>query len=80
MMRKVKIRTPAGKIAIHFKKRKTQPAKCASCGKILHGVPRVTSTKIKKLSKSEKRPTRIFGGYFCPACTEALLRERARQV
>jgi len=50
-------------------------AHCAICKKQLHGVPR---KKLRKLSKSEKKPSRIFGGYLCSSCSREKLKERIR--
>jgi len=37
---------------------------CAICGKKLQGVPKPS----KKLSKTEKRPSVMFGGILCSVC------------
>jgi len=79
-MLKVKKRVPSGRIVVHFKKKKPKVAKCAKCKKPLHGVPRLTPDEIKKLSKTEKRPERPFGGHLCPACSRKLFKERARSL
>jgi large subunit ribosomal protein L34e len=52
--------------------------KCAICKKVLHGLPRLN--KFRKLSKSEKRVSRIFGGYLCSKCTREVLKESARKL
>lgn len=50
-------------------------AHCAICKKQLHGVPRKNH---RKLSKSEKKPNRIFGGYLCSSCSREKLKEKIR--
>jgi large subunit ribosomal protein L34e len=52
--------------------------KCAICKKVLHGLPRLN--KFRKLSKSKKRVSRIFGGYLCSKCTREVLKEKVRKL
>lgn len=77
---KVKRRTPTGKNVMHKRKERPAKAKCANCGSLLHGTPRFVQNNIGKLSKSEKRPNRSYGGYLCSKCGRELLRERARSI
>lgn len=79
-IKKIKIKTPGGRIVIREKKRRPKAALCARCKKPLSGVVRDIPSKIKKLSKTERRPSRIYGGYLCLDCTKELLRERARVI
>ena len=79
-MPKVKRRTPTGRVVTKIKRKKTKAAKCALCGKPLHGVPRLNPVELGKLAKSEKRPERAYGGYYCSACSKELLREKARKI
>ena len=46
----------------------------------LHGMSRALEGQMKKISKSEKMPERIYGGYYCAKCTREILREKARKV
>ncbi|ABU82373.1 50S ribosomal protein L34e [Ignicoccus hospitalis] len=66
--RRVYKRTPGGKTVVHFEKRKPKAARCAICGRPLGGVPRGRPVEIRKLSKTERRPERPYGGYICHAC------------
>ena len=79
-MPKVKVRTPGGRIVIRRKKKRHKYAKCAGCGKRLHGVPTGPQVKIRKLAKSKKRPSRPYGGYYCSSCMRELFREKARKI
>lgn len=79
-MPKFKRRLPSGRIVIRIKRKKTGIARCASCGKILHGIPRLHSVKMRKLAKTKKRIERAFGGYYCTACSRELFREKARKI
>lgn len=67
-LRKVFKKTPGGRNKISYEKRKPQVAKCADCGKGLIGIPRLRPKKMQKLAKTEKRPERPYGGYYCSAC------------
>lgn len=77
---KVKRRTTSGKITIHQRKERPAMARCANCKEELHGIPRRTPSKFKKLSLSERRPKRPYGGYLCSNCTREIFRGMARGV
>jgi len=79
-MPKIKRRIPSGRIIIKEKRKRVSVAKCANCGKILHGVPRLQASKMKKLAKSKKRPNRPYAGYLCSRCVRELFRERIRSI
>ncbi len=68
---------PGGRRKLHLYKHKHVKPRCASCGSLLQGVPRDVR-EFRKLSKSQKRPERKFGGYLCHKCTERLIRDKVR--
>ncbi len=74
------VRTPGGRIVIHYFKRRPNPAKCALCKRELHGVPRLRPSKLRQLPKSLRKPTRPFGGNLCPKCLEKLLKKAVREA
>ncbi len=77
-LRRRKIRTPGGRTASRFEKRRPSPARCAICGRILNGVPRLRPVDLRKLPKTSRRPERPYGGYICPQCLAKLLKEAVR--
>lgn len=58
-----------GVYTIRKAKKKTRYAKCALCGTKLAGVPRGTRVEIRRLKKSQRSPSRPFGGQLCSTCT-----------
>ena len=72
-------KTPGGVNVLRYKKKKPGKHVCAECGAILHGVPRGRPFEIKKLSKSQKRPNRPFGGNLCPKCAREHFKNEARK-
>lgn len=73
-LKKVKRRTPGRRVVIHFRREKTGKHVCALCGKPLHGVPHGRRpAQVRKLSKSERRPERLFGGVLCSECVRKVL-------
>ena len=78
-MRKMKKRVPGSRTKLVYKREKTGTHKCANCGKELHGMKKLTASQIRKLSKTERRPTRPYGGYLCSECTRELFKDRARK-
>jgi len=79
-LRRVKVRTPGGKLKTHYKRRKPSIAKCRDCGKPLSGVPRLRPADLRKLPKTKRRPQRMFGGNLCSACMREFLREKVRSL
>ncbi|HEW64162.1 50S ribosomal protein L34e [Fervidicoccus fontis] len=77
---KVKIRTPGGINKIHYKERKRSLHRCMYCGRPLGGTPNGSYVEIKRLSKTKKRPNRIFGGVVCPECLAKIIKNEARKL
>jgi len=77
--RKIFVKTPGGRVKIHYREYKPGKAKCASCKSPLAGVPSGSHNKIANLPKSQKRPERPYGGNLCSACTRLLLKAKARE-
>lgn len=78
-LRKVYVRTPGGGRAVHYRYKKPKIAHCSKCGAILKGVPRERPYNLKKLSKTQRRPERPYGGVLCSRCMRSLFIERARK-
>jgi large subunit ribosomal protein L34e len=74
-----KVKTPAARIVTHYSQRKPKQAHCGDCGGKLKGVPRATPEQMKKLSKTERRPERPFGGVLCSSCTRNKIKQAVRQ-
>ncbi|MCL7392114.1 MAG: 60S ribosomal protein L34 [Thaumarchaeota archaeon] len=60
-----KVRTPGGRLVIHYFDERPGAPRCGICGKLLHGI-RVESPS--KTSKSERTVSRIYGGNVCASC------------
>jgi large subunit ribosomal protein L34e len=76
--RRISVRTPSGRLVVHYEKRRPGAAKCSVCGRPLNGVPPLRPSEMSKLAKTEKRPERMYGGAVCPSCLARGLREAAR--
>lgn len=63
-------RSPGGETRVHYFKKQPKKAHCAECGAILAGVPAKRPYQIRKLTKSQRRPERIFGGNLCAQCVD----------
>ena len=79
-LRRKYVRTPGGRIVLHYFKKRPNPAKCAICKKELHGVPRLRPAKLRQLPKSSKRPTRPYGGTICSTCLQKLIKNAVREA
>jgi len=71
-----RVTTPGGTVKIHYTKKKPGIARCAECKKPLHGVPRGLPSEIAKLTKTQKRPDRPYGGNLCPPCTRKHIKSK----
>ena len=78
-MRKVFVRTPGSRTTVHYKSRKPSKAVCV-CGAPLKGVPNLIPSKMGKLSKSQKKPERPYGGNLCSRCMRIVLKEKTREI
>lgn len=77
-MRRVYVKTPGGKVNIHYRKRKHAKLRCHKCDNVLAGTQSFSSKIKNKLSKSEKRPERPYGGVLCSKCMRNLIIKKAR--
>ncbi|MFH1257203.1 MAG: 50S ribosomal protein L34e [Candidatus Diapherotrites archaeon] len=72
-------KTPGGKTKTHYFKGKGSKHECASCGKQLHGVPHSRKNfEVRNLSKSQRRPSALFGGVLCGKCRRIVVEETAK--
>jgi large subunit ribosomal protein L34e len=55
-------RIPGGNTTIHYRRRRPKFAHCPITGLKLLGVPRLRPAKMARLSKSQRRPSRPYGG------------------
>ena len=72
-------RTISGKSKVFFTRKKTAKRKCGLCGNILHGVPHgKTRTEVRKLSKSQRTPSVVFGGVLCSGCRSRVVEDAVK--
>ncbi len=77
-LRRVHIRTPGGKNVVHYKKRKPKIAHCAECGVDLKGFKRELPHKMKKITKTKKRPQRPYPN-LCSKCMRKRIIKEAKE-
>ena len=78
--RRVFVKTPGGNVVLRHERRKPSKATCAECGMVLTGVPREIPARIKKLSKTQRRPERPYGGVLCSKCMRLLFIKKAKAM
>lgn len=78
--RRIYVRTPGSKNVLHYRRRKNGKPQCKECGKELPGVARGIPAQIHRLSKTQRRPERPYGGVLCSSCTRNLIKEQTRNV
>lgn len=67
-------------LTVHYRRAKVGASSCIRCGRVLSGVPAKRSSELSRLSKSSKRPQRMFGGQLCHACLQESLKTAVRSV
>lgn len=75
--KKRNIRVPSGSKVKKIEKRTNKPH-CSQCGAILHGVAFGRQNKIRKMSRSERLPTRVHSGYVCSRCLKSSIKAEVR--
>ncbi|MBI2597710.1 MAG: 50S ribosomal protein L34e [Candidatus Diapherotrites archaeon] len=73
------VKLTAGKTKIKYFKGKPKKHHCALCQGMLFGVPHSHKIhELAKLSKTQKRPTVVFGGVLCSNCRKKVFEETAK--
>jgi large subunit ribosomal protein L34e len=72
-------RLPGGGATTHYKKEKTGTSHCVRCNRVLPGVPKLSQSKMGKLTASQKRIQRTHGGQLCHVCLQELLKHAVRE-
>lgn len=65
--RRVKVKTPGGRVAIHYRPRKKAKLVCSRCSGQLHGIGTGAASK--------KNPSRPYAGMLCSRCSRAAIKE-----
>ena len=78
--RRVKVKTPGGRVVTHYERRKPKKAHCGNCKTELQGIPRALPWKMQRLQKTKKRPERPYGGSLCSKCTRELIKDKTRAI
>ena len=67
------------KSKVFYTREKTSKHHCAICKGVLHGTPHgKTRAKVRKLSKTERRPSVPFGGVLCTKCRTSVFEEATK--
>jgi len=74
-LKRIKIKVPGGARIIHYIKKRPGKPRCALCSRPLSGTARGTKAQVKGMSRSQKTPTRAYGGNLCPACSKEALKD-----
>lgn len=77
--RRVSKKLPGGDTRLTYLRRKPSVAHCGRCGAQLQGIPRGNAKDIAKLSKSQRRPERPYGGVLCSKCLKDVLKYETRE-
>jgi large subunit ribosomal protein L34e len=78
--RKIKVRTPGSRVAIHYEKKVPKIGSCYITGEKLKGIARGFDYEIKNMPKTSKRPSRPYGGVLSSRGMRMVFKEKAKQV
>jgi len=76
--RRTKVTTPGGRRVQHHTPRPHNRAQCGQCKEPLQAVFTARRSLLRRLSKSERRPSRPYGGVLCSRCSRATIKAKAR--
>jgi large subunit ribosomal protein L34e len=71
---------PGGRKTIHYKSEVISSSRCSLCGRQIGGIPQGSLSKIRKLTRTEKRISRPYGGKLCYKCLKDALKQAARSL
>eukprot|EP00897_Mesotaenium_endlicherianum_P000539 jgi/Mesen1/10486/ME000083S09987 len=65
-----KLRTPGGKLSLHYAAKRASGPKCSKCPKRLSGIPHLRPTAYSRnlISRRQKSVNRAYGGSMCASC------------
>ena len=63
-----KVKTPGGRLTVHYRLKKAKGPRCGDCGNELAGIPCLRPRKYAQLSKRQKTISRAYGGSRCGGC------------
>ncbi|MCE7742685.1 MAG: 50S ribosomal protein L34e [Candidatus Heimdallarchaeota archaeon] len=70
-------RIPSETKLVKIEKRTKKPH-CSKCGAILHGVAFGRQNRVRKMSRSERLPSRVHAGYLCSRCLKGAIKAEVR--
>merc|ERR1712216_395822 len=62
------VKTPGGKLTVHYRTKNASGPKCGDCGTVLPGIPHLRPKEYSRLSKNQKTVSRAYGGSRCGGC------------
>ena len=66
-----RVKTPGGRISVHYVTKAAAGPKCGDCKKGISGVPCLRPTEYKALPKHKRTVSRAYGGMLCAQCTKS---------
>ena len=62
------VKTPGGRVTVHYIAKTGTRPKCGDCGVALSGIPALRPKQYMRISKRQKTVTRAYGGSRCGKC------------
>lgn len=76
-IKRVHVRTPGGRLVVHYRRKKLAQPKCAVCGRTLSGFQKMT---LREARKGHRPPGRPYGGCLCHECLIKALKKAVREA
>merc|ERR1711879_441278 len=74
------VKTPGGKLTVHYRTKNASGPKCGDCGTVLPGIPHLRPKEYSRLSKNQKTVSRACGGCVRERILRAFLVEEQREA
>merc|ERR1712130_382576 len=69
------VKTPGGKITVHYRTKSAKGPRCGDCGIVLPGIAPLRPKEYSRIPKCQKSVSRAYGGSRCGGCVrERILR------
>merc|ERR1712125_138222 len=62
------VKTPGGKLTVHYRTKSAKGPRCGDCGIVLPGIAPLRPKEYSRIPKCQKSVSRAYGGSRCGGC------------
>jgi len=64
----------------HYKQKAASLLRCDFCHLPIAGIPRTSTSEMRKLNRTKRRISRPYGGQICHSCLKTAIKQAARTI